>query len=203
VLEDTITEKKGEGDHDTVYLQVGNDAQAKLATAKATTLTLANYLENVDASDTGLVKLNLTGNAADNFITGNDAGNTLNGAAGNDEIIGGSGDDLIIGGVGTDTLTGNGGADTFSFTSLKDLGLGDSQDVITDFVSGTDHLDFKALKGWTFNGANEATGAKQLWAVVENGDTIIYGNSGGTNAADFSIKLTGVTSVTSDDFVLA
>jgi Ca2+-binding RTX toxin-like protein len=207
VLEDTITEKKDEGDHDTLYLQVGNDAQAKLATAKATTLTLANYLENVNASDTGLVKLNLTGNAADNFITGNDAGNTLNGAAGNDVIIGGSGDDLIIGGVGADTLTGNGGADTFSFTSLKDLGLGDSQDVITDFVSGTDHLDFKALKGWSFSGVvgddHQATGAKQLWAVVENGDTIVYGNSGGSNAADFSIKLTGVTSVTSDDFVLA
>ncbi|GLK90809.1 hypothetical protein [Pseudomonas turukhanskensis] len=207
VLEDTIVEKAGGPDRDTLYLQVGDDAQAKLATAKATTLTLTNYLENVNASDTGLVKLNLTGNASDNVITGNNAGNTLNGAAGNDLIIGGSGDDLIIGGLGTDTLTGNGGADTFSFTSLKDLGLGGTQDVITDFESGTDHLDFKALKGWTFSGVvgedHQATGAKQLWAVVENGDTIVYGNSGGSADADFSIKLAGVTNLASADFVLA
>jgi Ca2+-binding RTX toxin-like protein len=206
-LQDTITEKKGEGDHDTVVLRADGDLLTSLSGAtKATTLTLANFLENIDASNTGTLKLNLTGNAADNVITGNDANNVLNGGAGNDTIDGGDGDDVIIGGLGADTLTGGAGADSFTFTSLKDLGLGSNgQDEITDFVSGEDTLNFKALKGWSFNAAaTEATGTKQLWAVVDGGDTYVYGNSGGTPDADFSIKLTGVTApLTSADFVLA
>ncbi|MFP6849672.1 MAG: hypothetical protein VCA57_13315 [Pseudomonas sp.] len=205
-LEDTITEKKGEGDHDSLVLRAGADLVDKLAGAsKTTTLTLANYLENVDASDTGLLKLNLTGNSADNEIKGNNAGNVLSGGAGNDLIIGGTGDDVIIGGVGADTLTGGGGHDTFTFTSLKDLGLNANQDVITDFTSGEDKLNFAALKGWSFNGMgeeNHATGTKQLWAVVDGDDLIVYGNSGGSNAEDFSIKLVGVSTLDAGDFVL-
>jgi Ca2+-binding RTX toxin-like protein len=186
-LEDGITEKKGEGDHDTLILRASLDTHTKLdAATKVTTLTLANYLENLDASQTDTLKLNLTGNAANNVITGNDA------------------DNLIIGGLGTDTLTGGGGSDTFSFTSLKDLGLNATQDVIQDFTSGEDLLSFKGFKGWTFDtAATSATGAKQLWAVVEGSDTIVYGNSGGTLDADFSIKLVGITTLASDDVVFA
>ncbi|GLK90813.1 calcium-binding protein [Pseudomonas turukhanskensis] len=182
-LEDSITEKKGEGDHDTLILRASLDTHTKLdAATKVTTVTLANYLENLDASQTDDLKLNLTGNAANNVITGNDA------------------DNLIIGGLGADTLTGGAGSDTFSFTSLKDLGLDTTQDIITDFTSGEDLLSFKGLKGWTFDtGATQATGAKQLWAVVDNGDTIVYGNSGGTPDADFSIKLVGVTTLAASD----
>ncbi|GLK90810.1 beta strand repeat-containing protein [Pseudomonas turukhanskensis] len=205
-LQDTITENKGEGDHDTVVLRADSDLLISLSGAtKATTLTLANYLENIDASGTGTLKLNLTGNAASNEITGNDAANVLNGGAGDDIIDGGDGADVIIGGLGADTLTGGAGADSFTFTSLKELGLDATQDVITDFTSGEDTLNFKALKGWTFNAsATEATGTKQLWAVSDGVDTYVYGNSGGTPVADFAIKLVGVTApLTSADFVLA
>jgi Ca2+-binding RTX toxin-like protein len=200
-LEDTVTEKKGQGDNDALYLAVSQDTLNKLASAtKATTLTLGANLENLDASNTGSLKLNLTGNAANNALIGNDGDNVLNGGAGNDFIAGGDGDDLIIGGLGTDTLFGGAGADTFSFTSIKDLGLNDTQDVIQDFTSGEDLLSFKGFKGWTFDtAASAATGAKQLWAVVDGGDTIVYGNSGGTLDADFSIKLTGVTTLATSD----
>lgn len=193
-LQDTITEKKGEGDHDTLILRINDEVQVKLAdAAKATTLTLATYLENLDASQTGDLKLNLTGNAADNVIIGNGA------------------DNIIIGGLGTDTLTGGGGADIFRFNSLKELGLGSSEDILTDFSrSEGDTIDLKFLKGWTFNGEgeeNQATGAKQLWAEAyedETGSgTILYGNSGGSNDADFSIKLVGVSELAAVDLFLS
>ncbi|MFP6849673.1 MAG: hypothetical protein VCA57_13320 [Pseudomonas sp.] len=201
-LQDTITEKKGEGDADTLVLRADGDvANAANGATKATTLTLANYLENVDASSTGFMKLNLTGNAANNVITGNDADNVINGGAGNDVIDGGDGDDLIIGGLGADTMSGGTGSDIFSFTSLKDLGFDETQDVISDFTSGEDVLNFKAFKGWSFDAtATGATGTKQLWAVLDGDDTIVYGNSGGSMDADFSIKLLGVTSISETDF---
>ncbi|GLK90811.1 calcium-binding protein [Pseudomonas turukhanskensis] len=202
-LEDVVTERKGEGDNDRLVLRLSDDAETKLAGAtKATTLTLANYLEHLDASGTGVVKLNLTGNAAGNRLTGNDWGNVINGGAGNDSIDGGAGNDLIIGGVGADTLTGGAGNDTFSFTSLKDLGLEARQDTITDFTVGEDTLNFKGFKGWSFDAAaTQATGAKQLWAVVEAGHTTLYGNSGGTLTEDFSIKLLGVTELGAGDIL--
>ncbi|GLK90814.1 calcium-binding protein [Pseudomonas turukhanskensis] len=205
VLEDTVIEKKGEGDSDTLYLRISQDTQNKLATAsKATTLTAAANLENLDVSGTGTVKLNLTGNVDINSLIGNDADNVINGGAGNDFLYGGGGDDLIIGGLGIDTLTGGAGSDTFSFTSLKDLGRDTTQDIVADFHTGEDVLSFKGFKGWTFDtGATQATGAKQLWAVVSGSDTIVYGNSGGSLEADFSIKLQGTTTLASTDVVFA
>lgn len=208
-LEDTITEKKGEGDHDTVVLRIGDEALSKLSeSTKIATLSLGTNLENFDASGTGTLKLNLTGNAANNIITGNHAGNTLDGGAGNDTIIGGDGDDLIIGGLGTDNLTGGAGADLFRFASQKELGLDATQDVITDFNSSQgDKLELKFLKGWTFKGEIESnsdfTTTKQFGYVVDNGGLIIYGNSGGNTNADFSIKLVGVTDLTAGDFILS
>lgn len=208
-LEDIITEKKGEGDQDTLVLRASNEVKAKLADAsKATTLTLAANLENLDASQTGELKLNLTGNATNNTLKGNDAGSMLNGGAGDDIIIGGAGNDIIIGGLGKDILTGGGGADIFRFNSLKELGLGSSQDEITDFKSSEgDKLELKFLKGWILNDSTPATSAKQLWteSYDTNGEqgVILYGNSGGTLAADFSIKLAGVAQLTAQDLILS
>jgi len=70
----------------------------------AATLTLADNLENFDASATGSTKLNLTGNALANVITGNAGNNTLNGDAGADTLDGGAGVDTLIGGLGDDTF---------------------------------------------------------------------------------------------------
>ncbi|GLK90816.1 calcium-binding protein [Pseudomonas turukhanskensis] len=210
-LQDSISEKKGEGDRDMLVLRISEETQDKLATAsKVTTLTLANHLEDLYALNTGLLKLNLTGNAANNTIFGSDGGNVLNGGAGNDMVVGGTGDDVIIGGLGADVLVGGGGADIFRFASLKELGLGTTKDVISDFNSSEgDTLELKFLKGWTFNGVgaeHQATAARQLWAQAfdENGETglILHGNSGGTLAPDFSIKLVGINTLTEGDLVL-
>jgi Ca2+-binding RTX toxin-like protein/methionine-rich copper-binding protein CopC len=184
-LEDAITEKANAG-NDTVQLRVSDAVKAALATAsKATTLTLAATLENLDASQTDDLWLDLTGNAADNCLIGNAASN------------------ILIGGAGADTLTGGDGSDTFRFTSLKDLGLGERQDVITDFTRGEDLLDFKSLKGWSLVSADTVSGTKQLWTEQVGNDLMLYGNSGGDSAADFSIKLQGVAGLSASDLILA
>ena len=108
-LEDKVTETST-GGIDTLVLLGGNEDLIK-----ASTLTLAATLENIDASATGTTKLNLNGNAAGNEVTGNDADNLLAGKAGND------------------TLTGGEGNDTFRFdTALSATNV----DVITDFATG-------------------------------------------------------------------
>ncbi len=206
-LADTIVEKANEGS-DTLQLRIDDEAVAALAEAsKVTTLTLAAQLENLDASGTGTLALNLTGNAADNVLTGNDGDNILNGGAGNDVLYGGAGNDILIGGLGADTLTGGAGNDIFRFTSVRDTGLAEgSRDVVSDFVSGEDQLDFSALKGWKFVGEEAFTGARQLrYEVIEGeGDqvkVILYGNVNANPDAEFAIELQGIGSLQGTDFI--
>uniref|UniRef100_A4XQ73 Hemolysin-type calcium-binding region n=1 Tax=Ectopseudomonas mendocina (strain ymp) TaxID=399739 RepID=A4XQ73_ECTM1 len=204
VLEDSIVEKANEG---TDTLELRSDRLPSEFSGTAS-ITLGANLENLDARNTGTLKLTLTGNALNNEIWGNAGDNTLNGGAGNDILHAGNGvgsNNILIGGAGADIMHGGAGDDTFRFTSLKDLGLGEGkQDEIHDFnKEGKDKLDFSPLKGWQFMGVGEqfaATGAKQLWAVQEGQDLILYGNSGGTLAADFSIKLVGISELSAGDF---
>ncbi|WP_051412792.1 calcium-binding protein [Methylophilus sp. 5] len=91
-LQDTITETAVAGSGiDTVILRGGSTDPTTF-----TTLTLGANLENLDASDTGSTKLNLTGNALANTLTGNDEDNILDGGAGVDILRGGEGDDTYI-----------------------------------------------------------------------------------------------------------
>ena len=79
---------------------------------------------------------------------GNDqiAGDVVDSATGgNDTIDAGPGADTIIGGFGRDSITGGGGADVFMYTRRSDSSgiLATSVDVITDFKSGKDVIDFR------------------------------------------------------------
>jgi Ca2+-binding RTX toxin-like protein len=71
---------------------------------------------------------------------------TVTGSAVSDIIIGGTGADTINGGAGADTLTGGAGVDTFAFTTATGANtsgtVAGSFDKITDFVVGTDKLQF-------------------------------------------------------------
>jgi serralysin len=89
-VQDTVTELLNEGT-DTVQLRGGHAALATVST-----VALGNHLENLDASATGQVRLNLTGNALDNALTGNAANNILNGGLGADTLRGGLGDDTYV-----------------------------------------------------------------------------------------------------------
>jgi Ca2+-binding RTX toxin-like protein len=88
---------------------------------------------------TGVDALSGTGNGLANLLTGNAGANLLAGLDGNDTITAGAGDDVLMGGVGADLLTGGLGADIFRFGSALE-----GADRITDFVAGTDVLEFSA-----------------------------------------------------------
>lgn len=108
-LEDTIKEVANQGD-DTLVLSNGY----AYAPSSAFTLVLANYLENLDASNTGLMKVNLTGNTAANTITGSAADNIIDGGGGADTMLGGQGNDVYLfdnaGDIALETI--NEGTDT-------------------------------------------------------------------------------------------
>lgn len=83
----------------------------------------------------------------------------LHGDLGNDSLGGGGGDDRLDGGPGINTLTGNGGADKF---------IAAGNDVITDFLDGT---DTKTIK-WLARGELEINGtdAADIVTVALNVD---------------------------------
>jgi serralysin len=158
---------------------------------------------------------NLTGSNFNDTLMGDANGNVITGLAGNDTISGGAGNDLLIGGTGRDILTGGADADIFVFQTITDSFMNSSRksktspDLITDFVVGEDSIDLSAIDAIT-GGANDAftfagsfTGAAgQLAVSYASGQTIVSGDVNGDRVADFQIALTGIHSLTADDFIL-
>ena len=143
-----------------------------------------------------------------------------------DVIIGGTGDDIINGLSGADTLTGGAGADTFTFTSTAAQNAGGATfgeaDVITDFVIGTDKLQFStadivsgqqgavqtavtalaagstAAQIATAMATANTTSLGVSFAVFEGNTYVLYETAGGSTgvaADDVFITLTGVTTL--------
>lgn len=96
-----------------------------------------------------------TGNDRNNVLQANDPsspnGVVLDGRGGNDDISGTRGDDRLIGGDGDDTLQGIGGADILTGGSGHDVFIFaaqfGTQQTVTDFVVGEDHLSFLIGQG--------------------------------------------------------
>jgi S-layer protein len=170
----------------------------------------------ISANNTANAQVSITGGAGNDNLTGGDAIDT---------IVGGAGDDVINGGKGTDILTGGTGADTFAFNSVAGAmstgGVFGQFDTITDFVAGTDKIQFLGVDdvvsaqqatvqaNVTALGVG-ATDAQVLQAMaaanttdlgvsfaVYNGNTyVLFETTGagfGVAADDVSIKLVGVT----------
>ena len=119
------------------------NAIAANTTTAGTTLTI-----NASAN-TGGVSLSAASSTIVANITGSStAANTLVGTGGSDTITGGGLADNITAGVGYDTITGGAGADTFVFANTATgtpSATGNAFDVITDYVSGSDVIDFGAI----------------------------------------------------------
>ncbi len=117
------------------------------------------------------------GNDFQDLGAGNDRGyglsgdDTMLGGSGDDFLNGGTGDDIIVGGRDNDTLRGDSGADRFVFAA------GDGEDVIKDFETGADLLDFTEF------GNNPAVALSQQGpnAVLNVGDVtvVLEGVDGG------------------------
>lgn len=178
--------------------------------------TLGNFVENLML--TGTAAINGGGNALANTITGNSGNNILKGFAGNDVLSGGDGADQLVGGTGMDTMTGGAGNDKFvfddgDFSSATSTGA----DVIVDFTPG-DKIDLSLVdalstatpynqpgdQAFVFIGHNRfhIQTARELRYDVVGGNTYVYGNVNGDATADFCIKILGIHTLTSSDFVL-
>lgn len=152
-------------------------------------------------------------------------GSALTGSG--DVIIGGSAADTIDGGKGADTLTGGAGADVFKFVGTAGTNNGGATfgqaDVITDFVIGTDKLQFSAVADVvsgqqgavqtavtalaagstaaqiaTAMATANTTNLGVSFAVFEGNTYVLYettGASTGVAADDVFIKLVGVTTL--------
>ncbi len=184
-------------------------AKAGLDTVQASIrYIIGAYLENLVL--TGKAALSGTGNALANRLTGNAAANTLDGGAGADTLNGGAGNDVLVGGAGKDLLTGGAGNDRFKFESTADSGITlAARDVISDFVRGSDKLDLAALDANTSKVGDQAftvfiraNVAFSKAGQLQLKEGVLYGNTDNDSAAEFSIALTGITTITLADIIL-
>lgn len=135
----------------------------------------------------------------------------LQGGTSHDTLTGNSADNTFEGREGRDFLRGNGGADHFIYDEATHGG-----DVIQDFNSyEKDQIDLDLLSNRQDDQDLSFTGTRaspfSVWyEVVESNDvmqrndnTIVKADTdGNVRTAEFSIMLTGVTSLTADDFIL-
>lgn len=170
-----------------------------------------DYLSGGNGNDT------LYGGIDNDTLYGNDGNDVLYGDSG---VYGGGGNDTIYGGAGTDTLSGDNGADTligginadiFYYQFRYDSGSSSSsRDTITDFKRSegdkislndmdanslkTGDQDFKYIGTANFNSAGQV----RFDPIAH----ILYASDDGDTAAEFSIQLTGVSSLQASDLIL-
>ena len=139
--------------------------------------------------------LTLTG-TMDRWAEGNSEANTIRGNIGNNEINGMA---------GVDQLWGQGGLDTFVFSAASHTGVGSgNRDVIRDF-DANDLIDVSDIATFTLlaqNASLTAGGGAELAWTQSGGNTIISGDSNDDGVADFQIQITGLHTLTADDFLL-
>lgn len=156
----------------------------------------------------------LKGKSGKDTIFGGNGKDTLFGGGGRDKLYGGGGNDVIYGGShndkisgngGKDTLTGGSGADTFIFKKASDSTTSKS-DIITDFESGSDKLDFSGLSGGTLTyidtaAFNDTANEVRITHTV-NGNILVRIDLDGDGSADMRIQLTSLADINLGDFIL-
>jgi Ca2+-binding RTX toxin-like protein len=195
----------------------GNDsldggADADTASYAAATAAVSVSLLLATAQNTGgagtdtLTAIeNLTGSAYNDRLTGNTAANVLQGGTGNDTLLGGS---------GLDSLSGGAGADVFDFNALTDSGsTATSCDLISDFNAAQgDHIDLRDIDlSPTQTGVQHFTGFIALNVAFsapgqlhfDAATGLLTANTDTDAAAEFALKLTGVTSLAAGSLWLA
>ena len=150
----------------------------------------------------GAVLENATGGRGNDILLGN---------AVNNRLIGGAGADQLTGSAGADRLTGSTGRDVFDYNRVADSGRKPATaDVIGDFASGTDRIDLSGID------ANESLSGNQGFSFIDAAtfsttnatgqvrfaDGVLYGSTDADAAAEFMIRVTGVTELAAADLVL-
>jgi Ca2+-binding RTX toxin-like protein len=135
--------------------------------------------------------------------TGNDGDNI---------ISGGPDADVLFGKGGKDVLTGGAGGDWFRYDAISDSLAGVARDVITDFISGQDHIDLSRFldanalifgaQPFSYIGSSNFSGAGgELRFDAVN--QVLAGDTTGSRSASFEIKLNNVASLSPNDLKLS
>ncbi|MGB3335976.1 MAG: hypothetical protein WBA73_02245 [Devosia sp.] len=137
-------------------------------------------------------------------LTGTAAADTLNGTTGND---------VLRGGLGKDTLFGGAGSDRFVYGSAAESGVAGARDVIKDW-SAADRIDLSGIDARTATAGNDAFGWFGLGTATRtvdpgvvkyyhtSGNTYVVASVDGDNQADLQIEITGIHTLTVDNFIL-
>lgn len=139
--------------------------------------------EGTNKSDT------ISGRPLNNLVDGGNGDDTIFGGPGDDVLRGGNGKDLLSGDAGNDTLTGGNGKDIFVFNLQGSIMEG--HDIITDFVEGTDKMQFSGAANMA---ALNAAAPGPLLATVDGigalNDTVFTFVNGGSITL-LNVNLTG------------
>lgn len=158
----------------------------------------------------------LNGSAGNDIINGNDGKDLLIGGLGNNTLNGGAGIDILVGGNGYDSLTGGLDADVFRFNAISVRSISNIavRDSINDFQTGMDKINMAAIDADTVATGNNAFDSLTVGDTFSNSfagrgelyfdstSQILYGNNDTDATADFSILLSGVTTLSTADLVL-
>jgi len=131
----------------------------------------------------------------------------LIGTAHADTLTGSRGNNVLTGGGGRDVLKGNGGNDVFDFNALSEMGLwSTTRDVIRDFAAG-DRIDLSTLDANSGTKTNDAFSSSFVSSFTRPGQLkfangVLFGNTDGDSAAEFSIALVGVEALSPAAIIL-
>jgi Ca2+-binding RTX toxin-like protein len=206
-LQDSSSSQSGKG----VTIDLGKGTATISSNQVETLISIENATGTSAADDligtSGRNVLKGLGGADDLYGLGGNDG--LYGGAGSDNLYGGSGADDLTGGLGSDYLNGGTGADIFYFDDIRESRVGSSRDIIADFrPSEGDLIDLSLIdantrqsgnQSFTFIGKDTFDGhAGEL--RFANG--ILSGDVNGDGRADFEVKVSGITKMFADDFIL-
>ncbi|MFC7537235.1 VCBS domain-containing protein, partial [Sphingomonas sp. GCM10030256] len=177
----------GKGGNDTIYAGGGKDT----VTGNTGDDLLYGQADDDSVSGNG-GEDTLYGGSGNDALLGSNENDVMYGGSGTDSLQGDNGNDVLIGGYGADKLSGGNDVDTFRFLDVKDTG-----DTITDFVLGTDKLDFSAIDANSSSAGNQqfAWGGDDptafgIWYAQVGGNTILYADTDGNAAtAEFMVTL--------------
>jgi Ca2+-binding RTX toxin-like protein len=206
-LQDDYSAERGKG----VDIDLGA-GRAIIDSNQSETLTSIENATGTNSADdiTGGSGRNvLKGLGGSDDIRGLGGDDGLYGGSGNDDLYGGSGDDDLTGGTGSDYLAGGSGEDVFYFDNYRESAVGSARDVIADFrASEGDLIDLSDID------ANVHSSGNQSFDYIGSGsfsghegelrfkNGILSGDINGDGRADFEIRMTNVTKMYADDFIL-
>jgi len=194
-----IVDSASEHIYETTKINGGIDAGGTDSVQSNLSWELGRYFENLTLI--GSSAINGTGNALANVLTGNNEANALSG---------GGGADTLDGGGGRDTLTGGTDADIFRYTTPSE-----GRDVITDFLSGTDKLQFvsrnfgslttaKLTQAHRFvsntTGAASGTGAQFIFNTQAR--TLTYDSNGTKAGGSTTLATLNSRTLSASDFLM-